>query len=166
MRVYIQRFSQKCDKLTKICDANVVSTFWSDTLVHELGHYQPKTTKELLNIATTNASGDEAVGAIFIQNSRKAALAAIEECHPRQPTRALRGVPKATKGGQSHGPSESRSPPATMRVTTTRMLATLMRSSSLLLSMISSARRSSPLTTLRSFSRQPVPITHTPSGTN
>jgi hypothetical protein len=38
--------------------------------VHELGHEQPKTTKELLNIATRHASGKEAV---FVQNSEKAA---------------------------------------------------------------------------------------------
>jgi hypothetical protein len=40
-------------------------------LVHELGHKKPKTTKELLDIATRHAFDEEAVGAIFIQNSRK-----------------------------------------------------------------------------------------------
>jgi hypothetical protein len=34
-------------------------------LVHKLGQKSPRTTKELLNIATSHASGEEAVGAIF-----------------------------------------------------------------------------------------------------
>jgi hypothetical protein len=36
------------------------------TLVHEFGREQPKTTKELLDIATWHASSEEAVGAAFI----------------------------------------------------------------------------------------------------
>jgi hypothetical protein len=35
------------------------------SLVHKLDHEQPKTTKELLNIATWHALGEEAVGAAF-----------------------------------------------------------------------------------------------------
>jgi hypothetical protein len=34
--------------------------------VHELGRDQPKTMKELLNISTRHASGEEEVRAIFI----------------------------------------------------------------------------------------------------
>jgi hypothetical protein len=34
--------------------------------VHELSHEQPKTTNELLNIATRHTSSEEAVGAILI----------------------------------------------------------------------------------------------------
>ena len=36
-----------------------------ESLVHKLGHNGPRTTKELLDIATNHASGEEAVGAIF-----------------------------------------------------------------------------------------------------
>jgi hypothetical protein len=36
------------------------------TLVHELGREWPKTTKELLDIATRHASVEEAVGAAFV----------------------------------------------------------------------------------------------------
>ena len=36
-----------------------------ESLVHKLGHKGPRTTKELLDIATSHASGEEAVGAIF-----------------------------------------------------------------------------------------------------
>jgi hypothetical protein len=60
-----------------ICDADVISAFWFGmncrTQVHELSHDQPKTIKELLNITTMHASGEEVVGAIFIQSSGKAA---------------------------------------------------------------------------------------------
>jgi hypothetical protein len=43
--------------------------------MHDLRREQPKTTKELLDIATRHASGKEAVGAVFIQSSEKAAPA-------------------------------------------------------------------------------------------
>jgi hypothetical protein len=36
------------------------------TLVHELERDQPKTMKELLNIATRHTFGEEVVGAVFI----------------------------------------------------------------------------------------------------
>jgi hypothetical protein len=36
------------------------------TLVHELGCEQPRTTKELLDIATWHASGEEAIGDTFV----------------------------------------------------------------------------------------------------
>jgi hypothetical protein len=56
LRDYIQRFSQKCHELPSVADADAISEFWDGTtchtLVHELGHEQPKTTKELLDIAT------------------------------------------------------------------------------------------------------------------
>jgi hypothetical protein len=74
---YIWYFSRKCHELLKICDADVISAFWSvtnyGTLVHELCHDQPKTMKELLDITTRHASGKEAARAVFIQNSGKVA---------------------------------------------------------------------------------------------
>ena len=36
-----------------------------ESLVHKLGRKGPRTTKELLDIATSHALGEEAVGAIF-----------------------------------------------------------------------------------------------------
>jgi hypothetical protein len=44
------------------------------TLLHELGHEQPNTTKELLNIATRHASSEEAVRAVFVQGRGKVVL--------------------------------------------------------------------------------------------
>ena len=43
-----------------------------ESLVHKLGHRGPWTTKELLDIATSHASGEEAVGAFFDHPDGKA----------------------------------------------------------------------------------------------
>jgi hypothetical protein len=52
--------------LLKVSDTDIILAFWSSTsywtLVHELSHDQPKTMKELLDIATRHTSGEEAVG--------------------------------------------------------------------------------------------------------
>jgi hypothetical protein len=52
-----------------VTDADVVGAFLTGTtykeLVHELGRKGPCTTRELLDIGTKFASGEEAVGAIF-----------------------------------------------------------------------------------------------------
>jgi hypothetical protein len=55
--------------LPDVIDADVIGAFLSRTtcesLVHKLGCKGPRTTKELLDITTSHASGEEAVGAIF-----------------------------------------------------------------------------------------------------
>ena len=43
-----------------------------ESLVHKLGRKGPRTTKELLDIATSHASGEEAIGAIFDHLNGKA----------------------------------------------------------------------------------------------
>ena len=43
-----------------------------ESLVHKLGCKGPQTTKELLGVATSHASGEEAVGAIFDRLEGKA----------------------------------------------------------------------------------------------
>ena len=43
-----------------------------ESLVHKLGRKSPRTTKELLDIATSHALGEEAVGAIFNHSDGKA----------------------------------------------------------------------------------------------
>ena len=42
------------------------------TLVHKLGCQKPRTTHELLEIATSHASGEEAVGAVFERDQHAA----------------------------------------------------------------------------------------------
>ena len=68
-REYIRRFSRQCNELPNVADADVIGAFLLGTtcesLVHKLGCKGPRTTKELLNIATSQASGEEVVGAIF-----------------------------------------------------------------------------------------------------
>ena len=55
--------------LPNIADADVIGAFLSGTtcesLVHKLGHKGPQTTKELIDIATSHASGEEVVRVIF-----------------------------------------------------------------------------------------------------
>ena len=69
LRGYIRRFSWQCNELPNVADADVIGAFLSGTtcesLVHKLGHKGLRTTKELLDIATSHASSEEAVGAIF-----------------------------------------------------------------------------------------------------
>ena len=73
---YIRHFSRQCNELPNVADADVIGAFLSRTtyesLVHELGCRGPRTTKELLDIATSHASGEEAVGAIFDRSDGKA----------------------------------------------------------------------------------------------
>ena len=76
LREYIRHFSRQCNKLPNVVDANVIGAFLSGTtcesLVHKLGHKGPQTTKELLDIATSHATSEEAVGAIFYRSRGKA----------------------------------------------------------------------------------------------
>ena len=59
-----------------VIDADVIIAFLSRTtcesLVHKLGCKGPWTTKELLNIVTIHASGEEAVEVIFDRSKGKA----------------------------------------------------------------------------------------------
>ena len=68
LRGYIRRFSQQCNELPNVADADVIGVFLSRTtcesLVHKLGRRGSWTTKELLDITTSHASGEEAVGTI------------------------------------------------------------------------------------------------------
>ena len=72
---YIRRFSQQCNELPNVADADMIGAFLSGTtyesLVHKLGCRGPRTTKELLDIATSHASEEEVVGAIFDHSDDK-----------------------------------------------------------------------------------------------
>jgi hypothetical protein len=82
-------------------DANVISAFWSGTtyrtLVHELSHDWPNTTKGLFDIATRHVSGEEGVGAVFVLGDGKMV-------HSRSrvaPSKATcKGARKGDKGGK------------------------------------------------------------------
>ena len=63
---------KQCNSLYGVIDADIISAFLSGTscktLVHKLGCQKPRTTHELLDIATNRASGEEAVGAVFVRD--------------------------------------------------------------------------------------------------
>ncbi|XP_066361161.1 uncharacterized protein [Miscanthus floridulus] len=76
LRGYIQCFSRQCNELPNVANINVIGSFLSRTtcesLVHKLGRKGPRTTKELLDITTSHASGEEVVKAIFDCSNSKA----------------------------------------------------------------------------------------------
>ena len=67
LRDYICRFSKRCTELPHTADTHVVSAFQNGTtcatLIHRLGRRKPRTTRELFDIATDHADGEEAVAA-------------------------------------------------------------------------------------------------------
>jgi hypothetical protein len=69
LRDFIRCFSKRCTKLPSVAQSEIVHTFLEGTtcqdLVRELGRSPPVDSNELFNIATSFASGEEAVGAIF-----------------------------------------------------------------------------------------------------
>jgi hypothetical protein len=75
LQSYIRWFSKQCNSLPDVVDADIVSVFLSGTtcksLVHKLGCRKPRTTHELLDVATNHASGKEAVGAVFTDGRAK-----------------------------------------------------------------------------------------------
>lgn len=62
-RDYIWCFSWQCKDLSNLADTDVISAFisgtMSETLVHKLGHKSPRTMKEVLEIVTNNALGED-----------------------------------------------------------------------------------------------------------
>jgi hypothetical protein len=69
LRDFIRRFSKSCTKLPSVAQSEIVHTFLEGTtcrdLVRELRRSPPIDSNELFDIATSFASGEEAVGAIF-----------------------------------------------------------------------------------------------------
>jgi hypothetical protein len=66
---FIRRFSKRCTELPSVAQSEIVHAFLEGTtcrdLVRELGRSPPANSNELFDIATSFASGEEAVGAIF-----------------------------------------------------------------------------------------------------
>jgi hypothetical protein len=67
---------KECNVLPNVSNIDVIGAFLTGTtcesLVHTLGLKSPRTTKELLDIATNHTSGEEAVEAIFDRAKGKA----------------------------------------------------------------------------------------------
>jgi hypothetical protein len=110
-----------------IGDANVISAFWSSTssqtLVHEHGRDQTKTTKELLDIATPHTSGEAAVGVVYIQ---RGGMIVPSGKHGALPKAASKGAKRSTKGskrGKTGTPNRSLSLPVINMVMTRQRMA-------------------------------------------
>jgi hypothetical protein len=69
LRDFIRRFSKRCTELPSVAQSEIVHAFLESTtcleLVRELGRSLPVDSNELFDIATSFASGEEAVRAIF-----------------------------------------------------------------------------------------------------
>jgi hypothetical protein len=69
LRDFIRRFSKRCTELPSVAQSEIVHAFLEGTtcrdLVRELRRSPPAYSNELFDIATSFASGEEAVGAIF-----------------------------------------------------------------------------------------------------
>ena len=66
---YIHSFSKQCNSFPDVIDADIISAFLSRTtclsLIHRLGCLKPRTTRDLLDVATNHAFGEKVVGAVF-----------------------------------------------------------------------------------------------------
>jgi hypothetical protein len=69
LRDFIRRFFKRCTELPSVAQSEIVHAFLQGTtcrdLVRELGHSPPVDSNELFDIATSFASDEEALGAIF-----------------------------------------------------------------------------------------------------
>ena len=87
LREYIRHFSKQCNKLPNIVDADVIEAFISGTtnkaLIHELRRSKPRTAQELIDLATSHASDEEAVRAIFCKYKGKAQAEPTDEAKER-----------------------------------------------------------------------------------
>jgi hypothetical protein len=67
LREYIRRFSKRCTELPDAMNNDAISAFQNDTtctsLIHRLRRRTPRTTQELVNIASNDAEGEAAVAA-------------------------------------------------------------------------------------------------------
>jgi hypothetical protein len=69
LRDYIRRFSKLCNNLADATDAEIISAFTfgttNETLIHDLVVRKPRTVKELLDLATDHAEGEDALAAVL-----------------------------------------------------------------------------------------------------
>jgi hypothetical protein len=91
LRDFIRRFSKHCTELPSVAQSEIVHAFLEGTtcrdLVCELGRNPPMDSNELFDIATSFASGEEAVGAIFDGKGKRSDDAPAEGSKSREPNR-------------------------------------------------------------------------------
>jgi hypothetical protein len=101
LRDFIRRFSKRCTELPSVAQSEIVHAFLEGTtcrdLVRELGHSPPVDSNKLFDIATSFASGEEAVGAIFDgKKGKRVDDAPTEGRKSMEPHRSTSGARKAT----------------------------------------------------------------------
>jgi hypothetical protein len=75
LRDFIRRFSKRCTELPSVAQSEIVHAFLKGTtcwdLMRKLGRSPPVDSNELFDIATSFASGEEALGVIFDRKKGK-----------------------------------------------------------------------------------------------
>jgi hypothetical protein len=104
LRDFIRRFSKRCTELPSVVQSKNVHAFLEGTtcrdLVRELGRSPPVDSNELFDIATSFASGEEAVGAIFDEKkSKRVDDATTEGSKSKDPQQKHK---RGKKGKKSH----------------------------------------------------------------
>jgi hypothetical protein len=103
LRDFIRRFSKRCTKLPSVAQSEIVHAFLEGTtcrdLVRELGRSPPADSNELFDIATSFASGEEAVGAI--STARRASAWTTRPRRAASP-RSSTGRTSGARRGRSH----------------------------------------------------------------
>jgi hypothetical protein len=97
LRDFIRRFSKCCTELPSVAQSEIVHAFLESTtcrdLVRELGHSPPVDSNELFDIATSFASGEEAVGAIFDgKKGKRVTTRPRRAANPRTPAKRTSGA--------------------------------------------------------------------------
>jgi hypothetical protein len=96
LRDFIQCFSKRCTELPSVAQSEIVHAFLEGTtcrdLVRKLGRSPPVDSNELFDIATSFASGEEAVGAIFDgKKGKRVDDAPVEGSKSKDPSRGTSG---------------------------------------------------------------------------
>jgi hypothetical protein len=104
LRDFIRRFSKRCTELPSVAQSQIVHAFLKGTtcrdFVRELGRSPPVDSNELFDIATSFASGEEAVGAIFdTKKGKRVDDAATEGSKSKEPQQKHK---RGKKGKKPH----------------------------------------------------------------
>jgi hypothetical protein len=104
LRDFIRCFSKRCRELSSVAQSEIVHAFLEGTtcrdLVRELGRSPPVDSNELFDIATSFASGEETVGAIFDRKKGKRADdAPAEDSKSKDPAQKHK---RGKKGKKTH----------------------------------------------------------------
>jgi hypothetical protein len=102
LRDFIRRFSKRCTELPSVAQSEIVHAFLEGTtcrdIVRELGRSPPIDSNELFDIATSFASGEEAVG--VLTDKRRIPL---RSASVRTPHLFHHGIPKVLVNPRSKG---------------------------------------------------------------